>query len=94
MMYVGGFFVDIYISNILSVNCGLYPFRNGISFFEILTLPTILNFGSVYFMTDLLYKIDKKSLFFTSLGDFPIDQFLRQFNLETNFCNLGTNFSP
>ena len=35
MMYVGGFLVDIAeISNISSVNCGLYPFRNGISLFE------------------------------------------------------------
>ena len=39
MMYVGGFFVDIAeVSKVSSVFCGLYPFRNGISFFEILTL--------------------------------------------------------
>ena len=43
MMYVGGFFVEIAeTSKILSVNCGLYPFRNGISFFEILTLSQTL----------------------------------------------------
>ena len=45
MMYVGSFFVDIAeVSKISSVNCGLYPFRNGKSFFEILTLTPILNF--------------------------------------------------
>ena len=33
-------------------------------------------------MNNLLYKIDKKSLLFASLGDFPIDRFLRQFNVE------------
>ena len=61
MIYVGGFFVDIAeISKISSVNCGLYSFRNGISFFEILTLSPILNFGLVYFLNDLLYNIDKK----------------------------------
>ena len=78
MMYVGGFFVDIAeISKISSVNCGLYSFWNGISLFEILTLSPILNFGLVNFMNDLLYKTDKNSLFFTSLGDFPIERFLR-----------------
>ena len=51
-------------------------FRNSLS-------PT-LNFGLVYFMNDLLYKIDKKSLFFTSLGVFPIDRFLRQFRNSFN----------
>ena len=95
MMYVEGFFVDIAeISNISSVNCGLYHFRNGISFFETLTLSPISNFCLLYFLNDLFYNIDKKSLFFTSLGDFPFDRLLRQFNVETNCCNLGTNFSP
>ena len=94
MMYVGGFFVDIAeLLKISSVNCGLYPFRKRISFFEILTLSPISNFCLVYFLNDLLYDIDKKSLFFTSLGDFPFDRFLRQFNVETNCCNMGTNFS-
>ena len=94
-MYVRVFFVDIVdISKISSLNCGLYPFRNGISFFEILTLSPILNFGLVYFLNDLFNNIDKKSLFFTSLGNFPIDRFLRQFNVETNCCKLGINFSP
>ena len=33
VIYVGGFFVDFDdFSNILLVNCGLYPFRNGIFF--------------------------------------------------------------
>ena len=94
MIYVEGCFVDIAeISKILSVNFGLYPFRNGISFFEILTLSLILSFGLLYFLNNLLYNIHKKSLFFTSPGDFRIDRFLRQVNVETNCCNLGTNFS-
>ena len=46
MMYVGGFFVETAeISKISSVSCGLYPFRNGISFFENLTLSPTLNFS-------------------------------------------------
>ena len=95
MMYVGGLFVDLAkTSKISSVNGGLYPFWNKISFFEVLTLSTILNFGLAYFMNNLLYKIDRKSLFSTSLGDFPIDRFLRQFNVETNCCNLRGNFLP
>ena len=37
MMYVGGLFVDIAETSVISsVNCGLYSFRNGISCFEIL----------------------------------------------------------
>ena len=71
MMYVGGFFVDIAeISKISSVNCVLYPFRNGISFFEILTLSPILNFGLIYFLNDLLYNIDKKITVFHISGRF------------------------
>ena len=39
MMYVGGFFAVIAeIKKKCSVGFGLYPFRKGISFFEILTL--------------------------------------------------------
>ena len=95
MMYVGGLFVDFAkTSKISSVNGGCYPFWNKISFFEVLTLSTILNFGLAYFMNNLLYKIDRKSLFSTSLGDFPIDRFLRQFNVETNCCNLRGYFLP
>ena len=45
MMYVGIFFVDIVeISKISSVNCVLYRFWNGRSFFEILALSPILSF--------------------------------------------------
>ena len=73
MMYAVCFFVDI--AEILSVNCGLYPFRNVISVFEILTLSPILNFSLVYFMKDLFNKIDKKSQFFTSLGNFQLINF-------------------
>ena len=95
MMYAGAFFVDnAEKAKISFLNCGLNPFRNGKVFFEILALSSFLNFGLVYFLEDLLYNIDKKSLFFTSLVDFPIDRFLQQFNVETSCCNLGTNFSP
>ena len=46
MMYVGCFFLVIAeVSKISSVNCGLYTFRNGISFFEIQTLSPIMIFG-------------------------------------------------
>ena len=41
-------------------------------------------------MNDLLYKIDKISFF--SLGGFPADRLLRQFNEKTNCCNLGKSF--
>ena len=59
MLYVGCFFVNIAEnSKTSSVNCGLYPFRNEISVFEVLTLSPILSFGLVCFMNDLLYKID------------------------------------
>ena len=51
-----------------------------------------MSFGLVYFMNNLLYKPDKKSLFFTSLGDFPIDPFLRQFMVETVFAIWEQNF--
>ena len=54
MMYAGGFFVETAeISKISSVNCGLYPFRNGISFFEILTLSPTLNFSFLYLVSGL-----------------------------------------
>ena len=69
MMYVGDFFVDIAeILKISSANCGLYPFRNGVSIFEILTLPPILNFGLVFFMNDLSYTMDR-NLFFPHLSE-------------------------
>ena len=55
MKYVGGFFVDFAeISKVSSVNCGLYPFRNGISFFELLTLSPTLNFSFLYLVRGLL----------------------------------------
>ena len=93
MMYVGGFFVETAeISKISSVNCGLYPFRNGISLFEILTLSPTLNFSFLYLVRGLLYKIERKSVFLTSLGDFPIDLLMRQFVVDTNCGNLLMNF--
>ena len=46
MMYVGGFFADFEeIVKTSSVNCGLYPFRNGVSISETLTLSPTLNFN-------------------------------------------------
>ena len=74
MMYVGGFLVDIAeISEISSVNCGLYSFRNAILFFENFSPSPTLNFSSLHFVRGLLYKIERISVFLTSLGDFPID---------------------
>ena len=88
-MYLGGFFVDIAeISKISSVNCGLYPFRNGKSFFEILTLSPIFNFSFLYLVRGLLYRTEWKSVFLTSLGDFPTDLLMRQFIVDTNGGNL------
>ena len=79
MMYEGGFFVETAeISKLLSVICGLYPFRNGISFSEILTLSPTFNFSFSYLVRGLLYKIERKSVFLTSLGDFSIDLLMRQ----------------
>ena len=43
-------------------------------------------------MNNFFYKIDKKSIFFTSLGDFLVDRLLRQFYEETNCGNLRTHF--
>ena len=43
-------------------------------------------------MSDVSYKTDKKSLFFTSLGDFTIDRFQQQFIVQTNSCHLGQIF--
>ena len=89
MMYVGGFLVDIAeISKISSVNCGLYPFRNGISFFEILTLSPTLNFSFLYLVRGSLYRIERKSVFLASTGDFPLDLLTRQFIVETNCGSL------
>ena len=95
MMFVGGFFVETAeISKISAENCGLYPFRNGISCFENLTLSPTLNFSFLYLVGGLLYKIERKSVFLTSLGDFPIDLLMRQFIVDTNCGDLLMNFSP
>ena len=49
MRYVGGIFVDIAeISKISYVYCGLYLFRKGISFFEILTLSPNIDLSFLY----------------------------------------------
>ena len=85
MMYIGGFLVDIAkISKFSSVNYGLYPFRNGISLFEIFTLSPTLNLSFLFLVRGLLYRIDRKSVFLTSLEDFPIDLMTRQFIVQTN----------
>ena len=60
MMHVGGVFYIAETSKNSTVNCDLYSSRNGISFFEILTLSPFLSFGLVYFLNDLLYNNDKK----------------------------------
>ena len=86
MMHVRGFLVDI--AKISSVNCGLYPFRYEKSFFEILTLSQTLNNSFLYLVTNLLYRIERKLVFLTSLGDFPIDLLTRQFLEDTNCGNL------
>ena len=75
MTYLVGLLVDnAEISKILSVNCGLYPFRKRISLFfrNSNSIAIFLNFGLVYFMNDLL-QTDKKSLLSKSLGEFSID---------------------
>ena len=83
------FLVDIAeISRISSVNCGLYPFRNGISFLEILTLYPDLKFTFFYLGRGILCRTERKSVFLTSLGDFPIDLVTRQFIVDTNCGNL------
>ena len=95
MMYVGGFFCR-YCRNFKKFICKLwlvyFSERNNI--FRNSNTITNFEFWFSIFLNDLLYKIDKKLLFFTSLGDFPIDRFLRQFNVETNCCNYGTNLLP
>ena len=89
MIDVGGFLVDITEnSKILSVNCGLYPFRNDLSFFEVLTLSPILIFIFLYLVKGLLYRNERKLALLTSLGDFPIDLLMPQFIVDTNCGNL------
>ena len=57
MIYVAGFFVDFDdFSNICPVNCDLYPFENGISFFVIFTIYPTLNFSLVFFMDDFFIQ--------------------------------------
>ena len=85
MMYVGGVFVDLAeVSKILSVNCGFYPFRNGILFFENHTLSPNLNINFLYPLRGFLYRIETKPVFLTSLGDFPKDLMTRQFFVDIN----------
>ena len=89
MMHVGGVLVYIAeISIILYVNCGMYPFRIGISFFEILTLSPTLNFSFLYLVRGFLYRIQRKLVFLTSLVDFPKDLLTRHFLVETIRGNL------
>ena len=84
-MYVGGFFVDFAkMSKTSSGNCGLYPVRKGISLFEILTLFPTLNFGFLYLIRGFLHRVQRKSVFLSSLGDFLIDILKRQFFVDTN----------
>ena len=82
------------IAEISSVNCGLYPFRNGKSIFKNLTLSPTLNFSSLYLVRGFFYRIERNSVFLTSLGDFPIDLMTQQFIVDTNCGSLWMNFSP
>ena len=84
MMYIESVFVDIAeISFISSIICGLYPFWNGTSF-EFFTLSPTLNFSFKYLLLVLLYRIERKSVFLPSLGEFPIDHLTRQLIVDTN----------
>ena len=88
MMYIG-FLVDFAeISKSLSVNCGLYFYRDETTIFEILTQSPTLNFSFLYLVRGLLYRSERKSVFLTSLGNFPIDLLTRQFNVDLICGNL------
>ena len=62
-----------------SVICGSLK-----KFFEVLTLSPTLSFGLLYFVRGLMYRFERKSVFLTSLSDFPIDQLSR----ATVHCGL------
>ena len=66
-MYVEGFFVDnAEISKILSVNCGLYPFGNGILIFAVVSSIPSFEFWFIIFheppyfshLSEFFLKID------------------------------------
>ena len=109
MMYVGGFFVETAeLSKISSVNCGLCPFRNGISFFEILTLsPTKPTHHDYYSslsgrfkkeeMLNKLKEIHTNYQFFVAFEEPFADTFLLEWN-KLFFFNpknqQNSKFSP
>ena len=87
---MGGFFIDnAENSSVIcglwftSVICGSHTFRKK-KFFEVLTLSPTLSFGLLYFVRGLMYRFERKSVFLTSLSDFPIDQLSR----ATVHCGL------
>ena len=84
-MYVGGFLEEIAtISKTSCVNCGLKRFLKDKSYFEMQTLSQILNWGFPNPRSSLLYRMDKKSEFFTFFGIKSIEQLLLEFNVVTN----------
>ena len=76
------------ISKTSFVNCGLYPFLKGKSYFEMRTLSPTLNLGFLNSRSGLLYRMDKKSDFFTFFGIKSIEQLLREFSVVTILVNL------
>ena len=67
---------DATISKIFFVNCGLESFLKGQSYLEMRTLSPILILGFLKTRTGLLYRMDKKSDFFTFFGIKSIEQIL------------------
>ena len=85
MMYAGAFFVDFAkVFKFSSVSCGLYHFRKQVSHCETLKLPLTLKFNFLYIVRGLLYRFERKSVFLTSLGEFPIDLLTRNFIEDTD----------
>ena len=81
IVYVGGFLEEIAtILKTSRVNCGSQPFPKGMSNFEMRTLSPILNLGFLNSRSGLLYRVYKKSDFFTFFGIESIEHFLSQFS--------------
>ena len=85
IVYIGGFQEEIAsISKTSCVNCGLEPFLKGKSYFEMRTLSPILNLRVLNSHSSLLYRMDKKSEFFTFFGVKSIGQFLLEVSVVTS----------
>ena len=88
-MYVGGFLEETAtIPQISCVNCGLYCFLKGKSYFEMPTPSPFLNLGFPSFRSGLLYRKDKKAEFFTFFVIKSTEQFLQEFLC----CNKFSQF--